>query len=59
MMPLENPEPCCVCRAVYRLKSLRRVRHTYGKRTIYNYVCAACAENVARARTQEEEEKGV
>jgi hypothetical protein len=48
---------CCCCRSAYREKSLRRVRHTYGKRAVYAYICTPCAENVAHARTPAEEAK--
>ena len=59
MMPTAEPQQCCVCRGMYQMKSLRLIRHSYGKRSVYNYVCAPCAENVARSRSQAEEARGV
>ena len=56
-MPEQEVQVCCCCRAAYRLKSLRRVRHSYGKRAIYAYICAPCVNNVAHAMTMEEENK--
>lgn len=50
-------EYCAVCRNLFKLKSLRLIRHVYGKRRVYAYICLVCAENVARARTKEEEAK--
>lgn len=47
---------CSVCRNDFNPKYVRRVRHFYGKKIVYAFICETCTNNVARAKTKEEED---